>query len=81
MNLSKKIIGIGLSVVLSALAINHDYPLYKKIKSTDAKLLGMELTFHGGSATMRKQFYENYDKLLKEKTNLLDETYVLEYFY
>ena len=81
MNLSKKIIGIGLVAVLSALVIKHDYNLYQEIQKIEQSIEGTANWFHGGSRAMHVQYEKRMENLQKERKNLLNETYVLEYLY
>jgi len=81
MSLTKKIIGIGLVAVLSALVIKHDYSLHQKIQKVEQLIEGTENWFHGGTSAMHVQYEKRLDKLQKEKKDFLNETYALEYFY
>lgn len=81
MNLSKKIIGISLGVMLSALVVKHDYSLYQKIQKVEQSIEGTENWFHGGSSGMYVQYEHRLSNLQEKKENLLNETYVLEYLY
>ncbi len=81
MNLSKKIIGISLGVMLSALVVKHDYSLYQKIQKVEQSIEGTKNWFHGGSDGMHVQYEHRLNNLQEKKENLLNETYVLEYLY
>ena len=69
MNLATKIVGAGFLVLLGLVA-NHDYLLFNKIRQYNREILGTEIFYHGGSATMRRQFHEKHNKLLKERDNI-----------